>query len=382
MAHANPLTILHLGAGVRSQSLYFPVYRELARRGVLQVAAVYTNNADRQGEVQRAGFTVTADWRPTVAQNGVDAVVVVVPPEQMALVIESLLPYRQPIVHETPLGRPVGQATALMKKIRSHGVLVATAEQQVFHPIEQLKRQVIAAGHLGKVYAAENHHHTWAYHGVAKLRAYFAGSSLKALRAWNRVLPDNSRATQTVMEFSQNRHATMIFGPASKAWPISAPVRALNVIGDRGAIMGCAVDIREGESFREYPRREIRSGNDVTALEFTDGIETLARWENPYHGCGFNDDQIGLAHLLEHFGRAVRGEGPVAYGVEEHYLDLLATQAMEFSQRLDGLRVRLNATSPSTGYLNAMLTDMGPRHWWLLAQWVLKKFFPRRHSRP
>src|SRR3989344_2474596 len=157
---AEPLRILHIGAGVRTQTLYLPVFRELQQRGVLQIVGVATRHPERQAAVRAAGFPVVEDWRAALQAGGVDAVTVVVPPAQMADVLTELLDYRRPLLHETPLGRPVG-----------------------------------------KVIAADNHHHTFAYHGVAKLRRYFPNSRLVALRAWTMPQPDGTQATQTNFKF-------------------------------------------------------------------------------------------------------------------------------------------------------------------------------------
>ena len=377
MATAPQTKILHIGAGVRTQTLYLPVFRELQQRGVLQIVGVATRNAERQTAVRAAGFPVVEDWRAALQAGGVDAVTVVVPPAQMADILTELLDYRRPLLHETPLGRPVGKATALIKKIRAAGILVATAEQQVFYPEEQLKRQIIASGQLGKVIAADNHHHTFAYHGVAKLRRYFPNSRLIALRAWTMPQPDGTQATQTNFKFQNDQHATMLFGPSSKNLPRRSPLRSLNIEAEGGGIFGDTVFLREGATFDEFHFLRRGLQGDLQRLECENGARVLSAWDNPYAGAKFSDDEIGLAVILERFCAAARGEGQSAYSAEEHYLDLLATQAMELSRRCSGLRLRLSPEQPRLATVISILTDASIRQLWLLAKWGLKKIVRR-----
>ncbi len=373
-----PLRILHIGAGERSQSLYFPVYRELERRGLLAVANVYTKDVARQSAVKALGWPPVADWREPLQRGAVDAVVVVVPPEQIALVVESLLAYKHPILHETPLGRPVGKATALMKKIRASGVPVATAEHQLFYPIEQLKHRLITAGHLGEVRYAENHHHSYAYHGIAKLRRYLETAQLVALRALKAPQPDATSVGHTWFKFTQGKHAWMVYGAVSKQWPLLPPLRAMHVYGDRGLIAGSVVYLYEtNERVREYPLRVGQEHGELTHLEFSGSAGTLALWDNPYVGAGFSDDQIAMATLFEAFGKSVSGGDPLPYPAEEHYLDLLCTQAMELSQHASGLRLRINPRQPWAGFGASLVIDASLRQCWLLKKWLLKKIISR-----
>lgn len=104
---------------------------------------------------------VTASLDELLADDAVEAVYVATPNHTHAAIVSQCAAAGKAVLCEKPLAESVASAQAMVDACERHGVLLATAYDQRWHPAHRAIRKLIAAGRLGTVTQARIHYACW-----------------------------------------------------------------------------------------------------------------------------------------------------------------------------------------------------------------------------
>ncbi len=180
-----------IGAGRRAQQ-HFATLRGLT--DLFEVVAVCDANPDvAQRVAAQLECDAYTDARECVARAGLDAVLIVTPPDAHHLVATVAARAGIPMLIETTLGLTRPMMDAIAKAAGKSGVFVEVAENYSRRPAEQLNAAAIRAGLIGELvhlsaYNAPANEES-CYHTMSLFRSY-AGCDVTEIRAAGRQVPN------------------------------------------------------------------------------------------------------------------------------------------------------------------------------------------------
>ena len=169
-----------IGAGGRVKSIYLPIFKAL--HDEFEIVG-FTNRSREKSQLlaDETGFKFFNDAVSMARETKPDFMLVAISAGAIDTTMPSLIDLKVPLLVETPFSWSVRKGQKALKRIRQLQLTVGVAEQTPHLPLEQLKRQLIDLGLVGRVVAAKNDFAVYDYPGIAALRAYI-GSYKNAVR--------------------------------------------------------------------------------------------------------------------------------------------------------------------------------------------------------
>lgn len=275
-------------------------------------------------------------------------VVVAVPWAATPVLIAALAGRGMAVLAETPPAPDIDGLRALAPLARLGG-RIQVAEQYRFQPLHAARLALAASGRLGsisQIQVSVAH----GYHGIDLIRRFLGiGSEPVTITARrfdspvvggpNRAGPVSSRQIVT----QEQVIATFDFGDRLGILDFSDEqyfswIRGLRLLvrGERGEIDGHSVRWLDddGQPVRlKLERHDTGHDGNLEGL-YLEGITAGVEWlyRNPFGTARLTDDELGVATCLAGMPAAIDG-GPsvcsLADAVHDHYLNLLAGQAIE-----------------------------------------------------
>lgn len=295
-----------IGVGKRAKAFYLDIFKRLDTNFNI---CGFTKRTPNGAELIEStyGIKYFSSVESLVEQTNPDILVLPVPFQQTSSIIEKLKGFKGVIIVDTPVNFSVNEEQNVL-----------AAEQWPFLPIEQFKKLVINNGVLGDIIYAENDGRTFNYHGISQLRSYFnyqkeikgiSGSSISSgPEVWHFGNVKHTDNTGFLYKFSY-------FAKKAEFRP-----QGLRVLCQRGSIFsGNLSNNNDYDYFKifikdlMYDVEVIRSDNEVNHKETSwssgknyqelktiqcEVLGNLIKWENPFLGTGFNDQEIAMATLF------------------------------------------------------------------------------------
>lgn len=347
-----PLKVGIVGAGRRVENVYLPAFRALADAFTVGGIASRTRGSSERlaaAEGARAYDSVAAlcaDLRP-------DLMVVAVDARLNADAALEAVATKCPVLLETPIASDVPSGHRVVRAAARSGQPVGVVEQKPFLPFECFKRQLIAAGAIGRVLVVENDFRSVRYHAVAQLRRYLPADArplwVQATRAVYDLdafgstdgqdrSGDREQWTLASMTFTDGSTAVHHTSSAFKKAPFRI-LPSLRVYGSRGSIVNDDIAVLDssGRTVRLTIDRAGGLLNDRIAARLPNGLDVV--WQNPVAGAGLDDDQVGVALHLLAMRDSVTGSGSPLYSPHDALVDIELVEAMERSGRRGGAPV-------------------------------------------
>ncbi len=196
--------VLVVGAGRRAHCVVFPALRCLS--GMLDVVAIHTRTRRRIQLFQGVWDYETIQDLSKIDFSAIDIIVVVVPPEQVSLVIVSLGKHTSTnsvLIIDTPV-LPLTKLGTLRTLFRFKKVLVA--EDLLAFPPFVLAKKMINDGVIGSVQHIHLFHSGFKYHALASLKWLTGTNSI----SWIRSRAFFGEIRLKTMRFPGGVHATML----------------------------------------------------------------------------------------------------------------------------------------------------------------------------
>jgi predicted dehydrogenase len=342
---ATPTTFGIVGSGWRSA--FF-----------LRLAAMAPDRFRATGVVTRSaerGSEVSARWNvPTfrsaaelVAAEAPDVVVVSVPWAATPDATRELAGIGVRVLAETPPAPDLPGLRALWADVGESG-LVQVAEQYLLMPAHAARLAVVEDGVVGEPTSVQVSS-THLYHAVSLIRGLLrvgfepAAVSARSFTAplADPLTPDGWTGDGTPKERSTTL-ATLDFGGRMGLYDFTDnqwwnPLRTSRIVvrGSLGEIVDDRV-VRLADPTTPVESHLVRRQTGIELnLEGVDldhiGFDGRVVYRNPFQGSRLNEDDIGVASLLERTGAWARGEGPEPYPLAEGLQDHLLSLAIEES---------------------------------------------------
>lgn len=348
-----------IGAGRRVREFYTPILEAL--RDEFEVVGVTSRTpAAARNAAMVLGGVGHEDVARMARELHPDLLVVAVSPESNASVAIEAIETGCAALLETPLGMDAADAALVCLAAARSRAPVGVAEQKPFLPAECLKHQLIERGTLGQIVVVENDYRSYDYHAIAQLRRYLSRDAVPvtahgvhatfALDPYERA--DSAGSTSTSGErvehwelgsvtFDNGALLVHQFTSAYKTAPFRT-MRSLRIYGTRGSAVDDEIVVLDahGRSVRALiDERATRPGLAPAAMTATlPGVNTV-EWRNPFVGCDFTEDQVGVALHLRALSAAIREHGKPLYGPHEALRDIEILNALRRSAARNGIPV-------------------------------------------
>ncbi len=149
-----PIRLGIIGCGLAARDLHWPALATLPRKFRVAVACNHTVEKARSFASLAGGVPWTKDWRAVVANDGVDAVDIVLPVEMNLVVTREALKAGKHVIVEKPLATSPKECGEMAKLEKSTKLVTMVAENFRYRPALKRLRKMIAEGVFGTVRAA------------------------------------------------------------------------------------------------------------------------------------------------------------------------------------------------------------------------------------
>ncbi len=166
----NACGIAVIGSGAIGE-MHVAAIQAIPHARLVGVASRSPEKAKKLGE--RAGCRWTTDWRPLLADPGVDLVDVVTSSGSHAEIALAALEAGKHVLVEKPMAMKVADASAMIERARAKGLTLAVVSQRRFEEQHAAVKQALEGGALGKLLLAEvscPYYRTQAYYDSADWR--------------------------------------------------------------------------------------------------------------------------------------------------------------------------------------------------------------------
>lgn len=319
----------------------------LARLPGAEVAAVAEPEKSLRSAVARAapGARLVSDYRETLADDSIDAVVVTLPSGLHAEAASAALAAGKDVYLEKPLATTPAAAVEVVRAWRASGQIAMLGFNQRFHPLVLRARELIRSGALGRVVAARLASGSPGREMPAwKRRRAEGGGALLDLGShhvdlarflFNEEVSEVSATTRSVRSEDDMAWMTLTMESGltveSRASIVSVRENRFEVVGDAGRLIVDRIENRLDFEGIEPPwSRAARLRRE------------LARWPRAL-GAAFSPlTDPSYARALAAFVEAVERGAPIAPDPADGERSLAVVLAAEAAAR-EGRRVRVRA---------------------------------------
>ena len=337
-----------VGCGRRGQAHAATVAQ---MRGTYEAVAVC--DADRASAERAAAFLGVpcfTDLRDMIEHIRVDVCDVVVPNELHHAVSVYL---SQQGIHqnmETPLAPTLGLMDSMIESARLHGVVLQTAENFPFLPVEQMVVKLIRAGAIGRVWKCYRLFPVIWYHGLAAIRCRMGSRPLavSSIGHTMSVVPyvdsvGRDFATEELefyaVDFENGGLAIAMSGNKNSAlgrnrligFETDGERGTIITNGNQGVVGGETVNTCTDEDIVDRAGRagtyEFRREHDSAGVlrriwvDLPASLGGQIEWRNPYPDAKLEEPQIAVATLLDALARSVTESTAPAWSGEDGRLD-------------------------------------------------------------
>ena len=336
------LSIGVIGGGWRTESFLRVADALPDRFRISRVYARSERSAKRVASV--SDVAIENDLQQFLSAGGLDFIVIAIPRESVAKVLEDVVPTGIPVLLETPPARDLNEVFDVWASFGSTPIEVA--EQYPFQPYHAARTAIIESGILGdvnlaRVSTAHEYHATslmrrWLGIGIepAVITASVIDDpvfSVRGIDGWHEPREVVSRRITSVFRFGSRTGFYDFADPEQYVSPIRS--KHVSLHGTRGEMIDDSVSYLFGDD-RVVTARITR---DETGLEGDLDGKYLRRlslgdrviYENPYRPARLNDDELAIAEMLSRTGHFVAtGEHSYSFaeGCHDQYLSALMLQ--------------------------------------------------------
>lgn len=356
------LNIALVGAGRRGAGAHLPVIAKMSE--VFNLVAICDRDSETSNRyATEYGCKAYSNIFDLVSNERLDIADVVVPGDGHHGVCWYLMEHGINILVETPIAITLPLADLMLETSRRNKVKLEVAENYYRVPLERLKAQVIAEGHIGSVSRIHRIFREGGYHGMSILRLRAGGNptSVWGLTHTTEVIPHTDRMkrhhtqenwTISVLNFDNNVLAVMAYSNVIHARSLGRGQSGLfQVDGTEGTIVDDVVYLVLPDELEIGARGVAYTPKRIS--EKVDGIEVLQAielelpegklvWENPYKQFGITEGQVSVADELWSLAGAVKENGEPDYGAAAGRLD----QEMNIGQHESSVKNRQTVTFP------------------------------------
>ncbi|MCG3174884.1 MAG: hypothetical protein GMKNLPBB_03184 [Myxococcota bacterium] len=347
-----PLRVAVVGCGGRGHDVYCPMVRALSDH--LQLAAVVSRGeASAMRASLRHGVPGYTSLEEMVERTKPDLAIVCVSYGQNTEVGLRAARLGMHLLLETPVAEDPEHASDIAQELDRHGRAAEVAEQNFRTPPEQIKRMLIEEGFFGRVIAAENDYRGHGYHGASMIRNYI-GFDVPLKRVTGMVrefdvhphysrlrnIPDRKRERWELgwLDFEGGaigifKHTDISYDAPMLRFETSTRFYGENGMGSGNRLELVSADGREARPIRlEWVMRKVGKV-DVTERIIAHTSPRI-EWENPFTGCPFDDDRVGIATALMELVRCIREGDQPEYGIPNGCLDRAIELAIQKSSAM------------------------------------------------
>lgn len=334
---ANQIKIGLIGAGKRISEIYLPVL--LRQPSGYEVVGVTGGSLQGARRIEsQTGINTFSEAKALVEGTRPDLLIVAVADTAAEGTVSNLIDLGTPILCETPLAWSASGVRRLIEKAEEKGVPLGVAEQFPFLPLEQFRKELLKTGVFGEIYAALNNFHSYSYHGIAQLRRYLDGKPISVRSVENSTA--KARWQSASISFSSGAAICHSYGISGAALSPFTP--SVQILGTLGSMLNCEITLRYGEAEPACTAvRQATASGEVRSIAAILPQVGRISWDNPFLGCQFSDEQIGVATLLKGaFVEESRTFRPL-YTARDFLIDIEVVQAMRYSERSRGRTISL-----------------------------------------
>lgn len=302
-----------VGAGNRTKNYNLPILNQMKDK--IEIVGVTTKSGQVSADAGLDGVPVFDSVTTMVETVAPDAVIVSIKSSTVSEILDELLKLEVTVLLETT------DDFQVYAKINASGNQnIGILEQWPFLPMEQLKKNIVESGALGRVLMVENNFRTYDYHGAAQIRGYLPpGTTVVNIKGYTTSYGSESFVAKDGGEmeagiervriktgaFSDGTLFVYKYSDKHKKMPFRGH-STLGICGTKGSIVAgcllgeyCDINILDTEDGSTHNLSVLKEydGEDIKKLTVQiPGSEDIV-WENAHKG--LSEQQIATAHLFE-----------------------------------------------------------------------------------